>query len=121
MTKPYSMFAAAVIAGALVAVSPVGAATPLPQIVVRVNSNLTLTVTNKAGKPVKDLAAGKYSLSVNDFSTKMNFHLLGPGVDIKTSVKGKGSSSWALSLKNGAFRYFSDAGPKSAKGSFRVG
>ena len=121
MNAKHSMFAA-LIAAALVAVSPAaGAPRALPQILARVNSNLTMTVTNKAGKPIKQLAVGKYSLSANDFSAKMNFHLVGPGIDIKTSVRGKGSRSWALTLKRGTYRYFSDAGSTSAKGSFRVG
>ena len=48
-----------------------------------------------------------------------NFHLAGPGVDRKSSVKGKGTSRWTVRLKAGTYRYRSDAHAKSG-GSFSV-
>jgi NitT/TauT family transport system substrate-binding protein len=71
------------------------------------------------GKAVRSLKAGRYTIVVADRSTSQNFHLFGPGVDKKTSVKKTGRSTWTLGLKKGTYRWMSDARP-SVKGRFRV-
>jgi NitT/TauT family transport system substrate-binding protein len=68
---------------------------------------------------VKTLSAGTDTVAVTDRSARQNFHLKGPGVDRKTSVKGAKSITWTVTLKPGRYRYYSDTNPK-LKGTFAV-
>lgn len=114
-------FAVAVAAGvALLAAAPAMPRT-LPQLFGTVGPGSTFVFKDKAGKPVRAVKPGKYTITVQDFSKGQNFHLVGPGLNLKTSLKGKGSSGWAIVLKAGTFRYYSDGAPSRLKGSFRVG
>jgi hypothetical protein len=73
------------------------------------------------GKPLRRLNnPGPYTFVVTDNSRRHNFKLKGPGVNRQTSVKGRGRSTWTLSLRKGTYRYWSSARP-GAKKSFRVG
>jgi hypothetical protein len=68
---------------------------------------------------VRTLDAGPFSVIVRDRSTADDFHLKGPGVNRRTSVKGKGTFLWRVRLKPGKYRYGSDADGKLRK-SFSV-
>jgi hypothetical protein len=59
----------------------------------------------------KSLIAGKYWITVVDASTKDNLHLKGPGVNRMTSIRGRGTVVWKLTLKPGRYTYRSDAHP----------
>jgi NitT/TauT family transport system substrate-binding protein len=72
------------------------------------------------GKTVKKLAVGPYVFVVTDGSKTQNFVLKGPKVNRRTSVKGKGRTTWTLNLRKGTYRYWSSAQPR-AKKSFTVG
>jgi plastocyanin len=74
----------------------------------------------KGASSVKSLAAGKYKVVVSDLTKTDNFHLSGPGVNKKTGVKFKGSTSWTLTLKRGKYIFRSDA-TKKLKRTFSVG
>jgi NitT/TauT family transport system substrate-binding protein len=63
------------------------------------------------GALVTRLKAGKYTFVVTDTSKTQNFLLVGPGVSRKTSLAGTGRSTWALTLRKGAYRYSSSARP----------
>src|SRR5262245_17260804 len=63
--------------------------------------------------------SGRTTLTVRDLSAKDNFHLTGPGVNKKTGVAFKGSVTWSLMLKKGAYAYRSDAHAK-LRGSLKV-
>ena len=104
---------------ALVAAAPAMPQT-LPQLFGTVGPGSTFVLKDKAGKPVRTVRPGKYTVTVQDFSRKQNFHLVGPGLNLKTSVRGKGSSGWAVVLQAGTFRYYSDSSPSRWKGSFTV-
>ena len=58
-----------------------------------------------AKKPTK---AGKYTLVVSDKSSIHNFHLTGPGVNVKTSVAGTGTKTFAITLKKGKYTFLCD-------------
>jgi hypothetical protein len=91
-----------------------------PRLVGTVGPSFTIKVT-KAGKPVKAVKAGMYKIVVYDRASQHNFHLIGPGVNKKTSVAFTGSKTWTVTLKKGIYRYRCD--PHAAdgmKGSFRV-
>jgi plastocyanin len=74
----------------------------------------------KGGKKVTKLKAGKYTIVVKDISKTHNFHLSGPGVNKKTSVTGKATSTWHVTLKKGTYRYVCDPHKTIMKGSFKV-
>jgi hypothetical protein len=97
----------------------VGAAPPpTPKLVGRVGPGKTISLKNGSGI-VKSLLAGTYKLTIKDASAKDNFHLLGPGISKKTSVRGKRTVSWTLKFRTGKYTYRSDA-HKKLKRTFRV-
>jgi plastocyanin len=75
----------------------------------------------KAGKDVKQLKAGAYMIRVEDKASIHNFHLIGPGVNKKTSVAFVGKKTWTVTLKPGKYTYQCDPhAVNGMKGSFRV-
>ena len=108
-----------VAAAALVMAGP-ASSKALPQLFGTVGPGSTFIFKDKAGKQVSSLKPGKYTITVQDFSKIQNFHLVGPSLNLKTSLRGKGSTGWAIILKAGTFRYYSDGSPSKLKGSFRV-
>jgi plastocyanin len=70
-----------------------------------------------AKKPKK---AGKIKLTVSDKSDFHNFHLRGPGVDVKTSVSAVGSKTFTVTLKKGTYRFVCDPHASQMKGSFKI-
>ena len=67
-------------------------------------------------KPTK---AGKIKLVINDRSNVHNFHLTGPGVNVKTSVSAIGTKTFTITLKKGTYKFICDPHP-FMKGSFTV-
>jgi plastocyanin len=67
----------------------------------------------------KSALPGPAVVTVNDRSKTDNFHLTGPGVNKKTGVKARGTSSWTVNLVPGLYRYMSDK-TKKLRGSFVV-
>jgi plastocyanin len=75
----------------------------------------------KAGKDVKTLKAGKYTIKVEDKASIHNFHLIGRGVNKLTTVSFVGKKTWTVTLKPGKYTYQCD--PHAANGmtgSFKV-
>ena len=98
----------------------VGNPPPLPvQLVATVGPKNTISL-QRAGKKVTTLTAGAYVITVRDRSKKHNFHLLGPGLNRKTTVRGRGTTTWNLTLGAGKFSFRSDPQAKRLKGSFTV-
>ena len=92
----------------------------LPKLVGTDGPGFTITL-KKSGTKVTKLKAGKYSLTVNDLSNIHNFHLLGSGVNKKTSVTGKGKTTWTVSLQKGkTYRFLCDPHATTMKGSFKT-
>ena len=101
----------AALATALVAALPAIAATPTFK--GTVGPGFTIKM---ATKPTK---AGKIKLVVDDKSNIHNFHLTGPGVNVKTSVSAVGSKTFVVTLKKGKYTFICD--PHTfMKGSFTV-
>ena len=79
------------------------------------------SITLKEGaKKVTTLKAGTYSFKVEDKSNIHNFHLTGPGVNVKTSVVGVTTVTWTLKLKKGTYKYVCDPHATIMHGSFKV-
>jgi hypothetical protein len=45
---------------------------------------------------------------VRDASRRDDFHLRGPGVNKRTSVRGRGTWTWTVTLASGRYAYGSD-------------
>jgi plastocyanin len=106
-----AVLAAALIVSAIAAL-PVLAATP--KFNGTVGPGFTISM---AKKPTK---AGKIKLVVSDKSSIHNFHLKGPGVNVKTTVPGTGSKSFTVTLKKGKYTFLCDPHPTTMKGSFTI-
>ena len=70
-----------------------------------------------AKKPTK---AGRIKLVVADKSSIHNFHLTGPGVNVKTVVSQTGTKTFTVTLKKGTYRFVCDPHASQMKGSFKV-
>ena len=73
------------------------------------------------GKDLKTIKAGTYKIKVEDKSSIHNFHLIGPGLNKKTSISFMGETTWTIKLKPGKYTYQCDAhAALGMKGSFKV-
>ncbi len=63
---------------------------------------------------------GKVTIVVSDKSSIHNFHLVGPGVNVKTSVSATGTKTFKLTLKKGTYTFYSDPHKSIMHGSFTV-
>jgi len=97
---------------AAVVALPAGAATP--KLLGTVGPGFTITLTKKPTK------AGKYALVVSDKSSIHNFHLTGPGVNVKTSVAATGSKTFRITLKKGKYTFLCDPHASTMRGTFRI-
>lgn len=69
---------------------------PATTLTVEVSSGSNATLKTAYGQPLTALESGTYTMAVNDASTHENFHLVGPGTNRSTSVRGVGTTSWPL-------------------------
>ena len=103
--------AALTAAAALLVAVPALAATPVYK--GTVGPGFTITMSSKPTK------AGTVKIVVNDKSSVHNFHLTGPGVNVKTSVSAIGTKTFTVKLKKGTYKFICDPHP-FMKGSFTV-
>ena len=96
----------------LVAVVPAQAA--VPKLTGTVGPGFTISLKKASYK------AGKTTLTVADKSSFHNFHLTGPGVNVKTTVPATGSKTFTITLKRGTYKFVCDPHASSMKGSFKV-
>jgi hypothetical protein len=96
---------------------------PPPTAIIRLSGKVgpgsSITLTNAAGKRAARVKAGRYRITVRDVSRTQNFHLSGPGVNRKTGVRFRGTTTWTVTLKAGTYTYRSDAS-KSVRGTLVV-
>ena len=85
-----------------------------------VGPGFTITLKTAQGTLVKKLKAGTYTVQIRDLSPIHDFHLLGPGVNKKTSVVNTGSVTWTVRLTRGLYRYHCDPHRTIMHGSFTV-
>ena len=97
---------------ALAIALPAGAA--VPTFKGTVGPGFTIGMVKKPTKP------GKIKLVVADRSSSHNFHLTGPGVNVKTSVGAVGTKTFTITLKKGTYRFVCDPHASSMRGSFRI-
>jgi plastocyanin len=92
----------------------------LPKLVGTVGPGFTISLKTTAGAAVKKLRPGSYTITVRDLAAIHNFVLQGPGVSKSTSVAGKGTQTWKLTLKKGTYKFFCAPHRTVMKGSFAV-
>jgi hypothetical protein len=71
---------------------------PSTTLTASVGPGATMTLRTPYGNPVKALEGGSYQLVVRDSSRVENFHLSGPGVNIKTNLAYRGTKTWKVAL-----------------------
>jgi plastocyanin len=85
-----------------------------------VGPGFEISLTAEDGSDVTVLAAGEYTIDVDDKSASHNFHLTGPGVDEDSGVNELGSSAWTVTLEPGTYEYVCDPHASSMNGEFEV-
>jgi plastocyanin len=86
-----------------------------------VGPGATISLRTHHGGRVSRLKAGRYRIVVRDRSAMHNFHLLGPGVNKRTTVGFRGTRTWTVSFRKGrTYRFVCDPHAKRMKGSFRA-
>ena len=106
-----------IIAGSVAVAAVVAAGTAIAATPVFKGSVGPGFVISMAKKPTK---AGKITLVVADKSNIHNFHLIGPGVDVKTSIPATGTKMFHLTLKKGTYTFVCDPHKSIMHGSFTI-
>jgi len=92
-----------------------------PKLLATVGPKSTISLRSASGAALHHgVKAGTYSIVVRDRSKLHNFHLVGKGVNRRSSVAAVGTTTWKLKLAKGQLRFYSDKAPKTVKGSVRV-
>jgi plastocyanin len=94
---------------------------PVLTAVVGTNDAFNIALLDANGNRVAHLDAGTYTIQVHDGSTIHQFHLIGPGVDLQTSVEDIENVTWTVTFTDGVYRYQCDPHAGVMKGSFAVG
>jgi Tol biopolymer transport system component len=96
--------------------------TPPTPLYANVGPGFTISLRNKARRPVKTLVEGRYNVRVSDRSRHHSFHVVGQKgrFQPRTTVRGtsRGVQQWVLTP--GTYRFFCDAHPRRERGTFRV-
>ena len=74
-----------------------------------------------SGAFVTDLPPGTYTIEVTDASPVGNFHLTGPGVDLKTGLGEVENVTWTVTFTEGRYHFQCDLTPDTMSGNFTVG
>jgi hypothetical protein len=94
---------------------------PTPKLLATVGPKSTISLRSSSGAVLHHgVKAGTYSIVVRDRSKLHNFHLVGKGINKKSTVAGTGTTTWKLKLAKGTLRFYSDKAPKTVKGTVRV-
>jgi plastocyanin len=85
-----------------------------------VGPGFEISLVDSGGADVETLAAGTYTLEVDDQSDIHNFHLTGEGVDVSTDVSGTGTETFDVDLTDGTYTFVCDPHASTMSGSFEV-
>jgi plastocyanin len=94
--------------------------TQVPVLHGTVGPEMTITLVDAQGNAVTKLDPGQYRIEVEDRSEFHSFHLLGPGVNERTTIADEASVVWTVSFTDGTYSYYCDA-HGSMLGRFVVG
>ena len=115
------MFRLLLAMAAVVAVSIPAAASgsPIQPTLTAKVTGRSISLTDSDGKPVRLVVQRSYRIVVRDSSKSQNFHLFGPGVNVRTKVAATGTRTWLVDLRPGKYVYRSDRSAK-LRGEFSV-
>lgn len=85
-----------------------------------VGPGFDISLSTEDGQAVETLAAGSYTLEVDDQSDIHNFHVTGTGVDVNTDVGATGVESFDVTVEAGTYKFVCDPHAGSMNGSFEV-
>lgn len=86
------------------------------------NDSFTISLTNEANVPVRDIPSGTYEIEVNDHSELHNFHLTGPGVNMSTDVGFTGTARWTVTFNDKSrYTFVCDPHAGQMRGTFTIG
>jgi plastocyanin len=107
-------------AGAVLASPP--AAFGQTKLVGTVGPDHRIAFTHENGTRVTDVPAGTYTIEVRDLADVHNFHLFGPGVNMRTEVEAIGTVTWTVTFTDKA-RYTFQCDPhfSTLRGTFTTG
>ena len=109
-----------VIAGLAALTLSASSGAAVPKLVGTVGPGFTITL-KQAGKTVRTLKAGTYSITVSDKANIHNFHLRGPGLSKEiTNIGFVGTKTVVVKLSKGTYTYVCDPHLTVMKGSFKV-
>jgi hypothetical protein len=86
-----------------------------------VGPGFTITLRDASNQVVSRVLPGDYTIQVDDRSVEHNFHLSGPGVDMRTEVEVTGPQTWNVTLADGTYTFKCDAHPSTMRGVLNVG
>lgn len=96
-------------------------ATRPPTLTATVGPGATISLRTSRGARVRRLKAGRYRIVVRDRSAMHNFHLSGRGVNKRTTVRFRGTTTWTVTFRKGrTYRFVCDPHARRMKGSFRA-
>ena len=86
-----------------------GAVTAKSRLVLTSGPGFKITLKTSAGKAVKAMKLGRYTVTVRDRSSMHNAHIVAPGFNRKTAVSFVGTQTWKMKLaKVGTLRFLCD-------------
>jgi plastocyanin len=92
-----------------------------PTLIATVGPGATISLRTSRGARVTRVKAGRYRIVVRDRSRMHNFHLSGLGVNKRTTVRFRGSTTWTVTFRKGrTYRFVCDPHAKRMKGSFKA-
>ena len=100
----------------LVTDTPVAPPPPPPPPVTKLAASVS--AGGKVRLSRSSVPAGRVRLAVSDRSKTANFHFAGKGVNKRTGMKFRGSTTWSLRLAAGTYRYGTDG--RRLTGTLRV-
>jgi plastocyanin len=104
------------------ATPPSSAVTPKTKLALTSGPGYTITLATAAGKKVRTMRTGTYTVVVRDRSAIHNAHLVGPGANRFTTVPYKGTRTWKVKLaRAGTLQFLCDPHARQGmRGSAKV-
>jgi plastocyanin len=100
---------------------PASAVTPKSKLRLTAGPGFSISLKTAAGKAVKTMTTGTYTVAVRDRSNLHNAHLVGPGYNRRTTVPFVGSQTWKVKLARiGTLRFLCDPHASQMKGSAKI-
>jgi plastocyanin len=111
----------ALLAAVVVLALPGTGTAQAPRLLGTVGPGFTISLTDASGNAVTRLDPGTYEIVVTDRAEIHNFHLAGPGVNMRTEVEAVGTVTWTVTFTDGVYEYVCDPHASAMRGTFTVG